>query len=69
MKNSNNFGDNLWKARYQAKLSQKMIADKLGTTSRVTISHWETGYCEPSVDDILKLCTILKTTPNKLLGW
>jgi transcriptional regulator with XRE-family HTH domain len=32
------------------------------------ISKWENGYNEPSNEDLLKLCGILETTSDYLLG-
>jgi transcriptional regulator with XRE-family HTH domain len=48
--------------------SQKELADKMGLTL-AAISKWETGYNEPSVDDIGRLCRILECTADYLLGY
>ena len=40
------FGDRLRKAREDAGLDQRTIAETLGVTS-ATISHWETGVNQP----------------------
>ena len=29
--------------------------------------HWEAGRAKPHLDDFIKLCRFLNTTPNKLL--
>lgn len=68
MKKYNEFGKNLLWALSENCITQKGIADKLGTTQQ-TISRWIKSNTEPSIDDILKLCYYLKTTPNELLGW
>lgn len=58
---------NLKTNREYAKLSQKDLAKKLNTTSK-TISHWETGYSEPSIQQLIELANLFDTTIDELVG-
>jgi len=42
---------------------------KLLNTSQQNVSRWVSGNYEPSIETILKLCLILDTDPNDLLGY
>ena len=57
---------NLNRFRKQKKLSQKELAGKLevGVT---TISNWETGVSQPSIEHLLKLSQILEVTVDQLI--
>lgn len=33
-----------------------------------TVKHWESGHCEPDLDTILKICTVLKCSSDYLFG-
>ena len=60
------FSENL-KALRQAKgLSQKALAEMLLVDQR-TVSAWETGVCEPSLQSLAKLCEIFEETFDGLL--
>jgi DNA-binding XRE family transcriptional regulator len=48
------------KMRRELELSQLQLAKKLGVMQS-TISHWETGRCEPSLKMVKKF--------HKLMGW
>lgn len=50
----NCFMDNLKRLRKEGKITQQQLAVALHTTVK-TISHWETGYTEPSINQILEL--------------
>lgn len=41
-------------ARKQARLSQKNLADSLGVSDK-TVSSWEVGRAEPSLDTLFKI--------------
>lgn len=58
---------NLKANREYAKLSQKDLAKKLNTTYK-TISHWETGYSEPSIQQLIELANLFDTTIDELVG-
>lgn len=61
-----NFKENLKQLRVANKMSQKDLANKLDTTVK-TVSHWETGYCEPSITQIIQLCHVLDVSTDDLL--
>ena len=50
-------------AREAAGLAQKDVVAKLGVT-QVTVSRWETGNREPSVDDLARLADLYDVTPT-----
>lgn len=60
------FGDNLKRVRKMRKISQEVLAEKLGV-SRQSISKWETGENYPSMTNIMCLCTIFKCNINELV--
>lgn len=60
------FCENLQRIRREMGLSQKQLAEKLSTTVK-TISHWETGYSEPSLSQLTDLLSILETTFDDLM--
>ena len=49
------------------KLNQQELAQKLGTTAK-TVSHWETGYTEPSVMQLIQLADFFEVTLDDLVG-
>ena len=61
------FVDNLKGLRKMVGLSQAQLAEKLGTTQK-TVSHWETGYTEPSIAQLIDLANIFKVTLDDLVG-
>ena len=62
----NYFMHNLKQFRKEWNITQKQLADALHTTVK-TISHWETGYTEPSIDQILELAEFFKVSLENLL--
>lgn len=61
------FNENLKNIRQNEKLSQKDLAEKLHISIK-TISHWETGYTEPSLVQLIMLSKILDVSIDDLLG-
>lgn len=61
-----NFAKNLKKLRQDNNLSQEDIAEKLNTSFK-TVSHWETGYSEPSLTQLEKLSKIFDVTIDELI--
>lgn len=61
-----NFAKNLKKLRQDNNLSQEDIAEKLNTSFK-TVSHWETGYSEPSITQLEKLSKIFDVTIDELI--
>ncbi|MBQ3755416.1 MAG: helix-turn-helix transcriptional regulator [Clostridia bacterium] len=52
--------------RKESGLSQTQLANALNLTVK-TISHWETGYTEPSIKQILELSEFFKVPLEDLL--
>ncbi len=63
-----NFAKNLGMFRKQKKISQMMLADSLGVSQR-TVSHYENGTSEPSLQTLCKLADIFDITTDELLGY
>jgi transcriptional regulator with XRE-family HTH domain len=61
------FGDRLRQARNAAKLNGDTLGSRLGV-SKQTISHWENGRYEPSLEQLLGLCAELGVSADWLLG-
>ena len=61
------FRENLKYIRKSRKLSQKELADLINVSFQ-TISHWESGYTEPSIEQIKKLIAILDSDYEELLS-
>ena len=51
------FGDNLKILRKKKKISQEVLAERVGV-SRQSVSKWELGEAYPEMSNILALCTI-----------
>lgn len=51
------FGDNLKALRKRKKISQEVLAEKVGV-SRQSVSKWELGEAYPEMANILALCTL-----------
>lgn len=49
-------------------LTQDELALKINVDKR-RISDWENGICEPKIELICKLASVLNTTTDKLLGY
>lgn len=47
-------------------ITQQALADALNITLK-TISHWETGYTEPSISQIIELATFFHVKLEDLL--
>ena len=62
----NNFKENLKQLRKENKLSQTQLASALNLTVK-TVSHWETGYTEPSIKQILELAEFFHVPLEDLL--
>lgn len=60
------FGERLEAARKSAGVTGADLGVKLGV-SKQTISHWENGRHEPSIEQIKALCAVLDVTPNWLM--
>ncbi len=61
-------GKQIEEMRREAGWSQYHLGTLLGTNSR-TVQNWENEVSMPSLDNLLKLCSVFQTTPNVLLGF
>lgn len=61
------FAKSLKMLRNEHKLSQSELAEILQTTIK-SISHWETGYSEPSIDQLIALADYFKISLDELVG-
>ncbi len=61
------FKEMLKQIRKENNVSQKTLAEKLSTTLK-TISHWETGYSEPSLKQLAEISIIFQISVDELLG-
>lgn len=60
------FKENLKVLRKIRNVSQTDLANVLGVSLK-TVSHWETGYSEPSIEQILILSEYFNVTTDELL--
>lgn len=59
--------DTLKQLRLENKLSQKQLADKIGT-SQAAIYYWESGKREPRADVISKLANVFGVSVGDIIG-
>lgn len=60
------FRQNLKQIRNINNMSQEKLANMLGISLK-TVSHWESGYSEPSLEMLKKLKEILNASYEELL--
>ena len=60
-------GDQLFKLRKEAKLSQEQLAFEIGVT-RQTISNWELNETSPNPEQLKLLSKTLNVSVDELLG-
>lgn len=61
------FSENLKALRTASGAGQKQLAEKLNISLK-TISHWETGYSEPSISQLIQLADFFEVTIDELVG-
>lgn len=61
------FNENLKTFRLSQDLGQKQLAEKLGISIK-TVSHWETGYTEPDISQLIKIADFFKISIDELVG-
>lgn len=61
------FAENLKLWRTSQGLSQKELANEINVSFQ-TISHWETGYAIPSIEQLIALADLFDTTIDELIG-
>jgi XRE family transcriptional regulator len=64
---SNQTQNRIKELRKQARLSQQTLADQIGVF-RNTISNWETGYSQISLENAKKVAEYFEVTIDYLLG-
>jgi DNA-binding XRE family transcriptional regulator len=52
--------------RKNIKLDQSTLASKLNVSPK-TVSHWETGYTEPSITQLIIIADFFDTTIDELV--
>ena len=62
------FGEKIKEARLAQNLNQEELAERVGSKYR-SISTWENGTAKPDYATLIRLCDVLKTSPNHLLGF
>ena len=60
------FSQNLKLLRKTQKINQKKLA-KIIDVSPKTVSHWETGYTEPSINQLISLANFFDITIDYLV--
>ena len=60
-------GQNIKRLRNQAGITQTQLAEKMGVYGSGSISQWESGFCNPSLENVKKIAEILGVTANDIL--
>lgn len=63
----NEFGERLKELRKEMGLGQIALAQKLGV-GKLVISLWETGACEPTLSNLVKIATFFGVSIDYLVG-
>ena len=61
------FAENLKSLRMAKDIGQKSLAWDLKTTVK-SVSHWETGYSEPSISQLIAIADYFEVTLDELVG-
>lgn len=61
-------GERLKAARLAQHLNQEELAERIGAKYR-SVSTWENGTAKPDCLTIIRICEVLKISPNHLLGY
>ena len=61
------FSKNLKNLRVEMGKTQKEFSVIINV-SRLTISHWENGYSEPSISQLIQLADLFSVTLDELVG-
>ena len=62
-----NFSENLKLLRQAKGVTQTALAQHLNTTLK-SVSHWETGYTEPSISQLIAIADYFDVSLDELLG-
>ncbi|MBR3629718.1 MAG: helix-turn-helix transcriptional regulator [Oscillospiraceae bacterium] len=61
------FYERLKELRLSLYLNQVQLAKKLNV-SKQSVSNWESGYIQPPIDMVIKICQIFHVSADYLLG-
>ena len=61
-------GDEIKAVRKKAGITQIELAERLGA-SKGTVAMWELNQRSPSLKMLRKICVVLGTTPDSILGF
>ena len=61
------FGSNLKRMRKQKRISQQRFAESVGVSQR-TVSHYERGESQPTLECLCRIADSLETSVDELLG-
>lgn len=62
-----NLGENIKKARKNAGVTQKELADRVGVYQK-DVSRWETGEVIPSVESLADICRAIGASADAIMG-
>lgn len=60
------FSENLKMLRKEQKIGQQELAEKINVSAK-TVSHWETGYTEPSINQLILIANFFDVTIDELV--
>ena len=60
------FSENLKSLRKQCRIDQAKLANELKVSPK-TVSHWETGYTEPSIAQLISLSKFFNVSLDELI--
>ena len=60
------FAENLKRLRKELKIGQQDLSKVINVSTK-TISHWETGYTEPSINQLIALANFFDITLDELV--
>lgn len=61
-------GDEIKEVRKKAGMTQMELAERLGV-SKGAVAMWELNQRSPSVKMLQKICAVIGTTPDSILGF
>ena len=61
------FGERLKELRQEQKVSQQELGNMV-SSSKMAISHWESGHSEPSIAQLIILADFFGVTVDYLIG-
>ena len=59
--------DSLKTMRTERAITQEQLAKKLNISLK-TVSHWETGYTEPSISQLIAIADLYSVSLDELVG-